>query len=231
MCEITYQKSCGMDLAVNRKAREMNALTDMPRAETPNASMERALLDGRGAFMGFLVKRLGNRADAEDVLQEFCIRVLTRKDQLRDAERMDAWLYTILRSTLNDHYRKGTRRSRLAAAAAREPEEWIADAPSQMARLCTCHGGLISELRPADAELIRRIDFGEEDRETVAADLGLKRNALGVRLHRARNSLRDALMTHCGKCCQEDRDDCYCPPEGCENDTHQTDCEEDGQIS
>ena len=231
MCEITYQKSCGMDLAVNRKAREMNALTDMPRAETPNASMERALLDGRGAFMGFLVKRLGNRADAEDVLHEFCIRVLTRKDQLRDAERMDAWLYTILRSTLNDHYRKGTRRSRLAAAAAREPEEWIADAPSQMARLCTCHGGLISELRPADAELIRRIDFGEEDRETVAADLGLKRNALGVRLHRARNSLRDALMTHCGKCCQEDRDDCYCPPEGCENDTHQTDCEEDGQIS
>jgi RNA polymerase sigma-70 factor (ECF subfamily) len=207
------------------------ASQDSGKPEVSDASPERALLDGRGAFMGFLVKRLGNRADAEDVLQEFCIRVLTRKDQLRDAERMDAWLYTILRSTLNDHYRKGTRRSRLAAAAAREPEEWIADAPSQMARLCTCHGGLISELRPADAELIRRIDFGEEDRETVAADLGLKRNALGVRLHRARNSLRDALMTHCGKCCQEDRDDCYCPPEGCENDTHQNDCEEDGQIS
>ena len=207
------------------------ASQDSGKPEVSDASPERALLDGRGAFMGFLVKRLGNRADAEDVLQEFCIRVLTRKDQLRDAERMDAWLYTILRSTLNDHYRKGTRRSRLAAAAAREPEEWIADAPSQMARLCTCHGGLISELRSGDAELIRRIDFGEEDRETVAADLGLKRNALGVRLHRARNSLRDALMTHCGKCCQEDRDDCYCPPEGCENDTHQTDCEEDGQIS
>ena len=201
------------------------------QSEQPDASPERALLDGRGAFMGFLVKRLGNRADAEDVLQDFCIRVLARKDQLRDVDRMDAWLYTILRSTLNDFYRKGTRRNRLAAAAAREPEEWIADAPSQMARLCNCHGGLISDLRPADAELIRRIDFGEEDRESVASDLGLSRNALGVRLHRARIALRDALTHHCGACCQMDRDDCSCPPEGCENDEHETDCEEQTQPS
>jgi len=132
---------------------------------------------------------------------------------------------------LNDFYRKGTRRNRLAAAAAREPEEWIDDAPSQMARLCTCHGGLISDLRPADAELIRRIDFGEEDRESVASDLGLSRNALGVRLHRARIALRDALTHHCGACCQMDRDDCSCPPEGCENDEHETDCEEQTQPS
>jgi len=205
------------------------AMQGTHKPEISDAVTERALLDGRGAFMGFLVKRLGNRADAEDVLQDFCIRVLARKDQLRDAERMDAWLYTILRSTLNDHYRKGTRRNRLAAAAAREPEEWIADAPAQMARLCNCHSGLISELRPAEAELIRRIDFGEEEREAVAADLGLNRNALGVRLHRARASLRDALIQHCGACCQGDRDDCSCPPEGCENGTHETDCEDVSQ--
>ena len=194
------------------------------KPEQPVASPERALLDGRGTFLGFLIKRLGNRPDAEDVLQEFCIRVLARKNQLRDAERMDAWLYAILRSTLNDFYRKGTRRGRLAAAA-REPEEWVADAPTQMARLCTCHGGLISGLRPAEAELIRRIDFGEEDRETVARDLGLSRNALGVRLYRARSALREALVSHCGQCCQLDRDDCFCPPKGCTNHDHDTDCE------
>ena len=204
---------------------------DNRNSEQTDSSPERALLDGRGAFMGFLVKPLGNRADAEDVLQDFCIRVLARKDQLRDVERMDAWLYTILRSTLNDFYRKGTRRNRLAVAAAREPEEWVADAPAQMARLCTCHGGLISDLRPADSELIRRIDFGEEDRESVAADLGLSRNALGVRLHRARAALRDTLIGHCGACCQMDRDDCFCPPEGCANEVHETDCESETRPS
>ena len=50
---------------------------------------ETALIEGRRAFLGFLAKRLGNRADAEDVLQEFCLRVLARKDQLRNVERMD----------------------------------------------------------------------------------------------------------------------------------------------
>ncbi len=207
------------------------ASQDTHKSEVPDNPPERALLDGRSAFLGFLVKRLGNRADAEDVLQDFCIRVLGRKDQLRDVERMDAWLYAVLRSTLNDYYRKGKRRTRLAAAAAREPEEWIADAPTQMARLCTCHGGLISELRPMDAELIRRIDFGEEDRESVASDLGLNRNALGVRLHRARIALRDALISHCGECCEDERDDCSCPPEGCENGDREANCETEKQIS
>ncbi|WP_228873454.1 sigma factor [Roseibium aggregatum] len=46
------------------------------------------------------------------MLQEFCIRVLARQDQLRDAERLDAWLYAILRSALNDHFRKAGRRRR-----------------------------------------------------------------------------------------------------------------------
>ena len=194
-------------------------------------STETALIEGRRAFLGFLAKRLGNWADAEDVMQEFCIRVLARKHQLRNVERMDAWLYAVLRSTLNDHYRKSTRRTRLAGAVAREPEEWVADAPTQMARPCTCHSGLISELRPADAELIQRIDFGEEDRSVVATDLGLNRNALGVRLHRARTALREALLDHCGECCRVDRDDCSCPPEGCENDRHETNCELEEQIS
>lgn len=52
------------------------------------------------------------------MLQEFCIRVLARKDQLRKAARMDAWLYAVLRSTLNDHYPKIGRSRRLNDAGA-----------------------------------------------------------------------------------------------------------------
>ncbi len=207
----------------------MSNTTDSPNPDTSPVS---ALVEGRGAFLGFLVKRLGNRAEAEDVLQEFCLRVLARKDQLREVDRMDAWLYAILRSTLNDHFRKSARRTRLAGAAAREPQEWVVDAPSQMARLCTCPGGLISDLRASDAELIRRIDYGEEDRGVVAQDLGLSRNALGVRLHRARAALRDALMKYCGDCCRaEGRDDCSCPPEGRGDETHDTHCASENKMA
>ncbi|WP_233491872.1 RNA polymerase sigma factor [Nioella nitratireducens] len=193
-------------------------------------STETALIEGRKAFLGFLAKRLGNRSEAEDVLQDFCIRVLARKDQLRDVERMNAWLYAVLRSALNDHYRKASRRRHLAETVAAEPEGWTEDATGQLSRLCRCSAGLLPELRPTDADLIRRIDLQEDDRATVAADLGLTRGTLAVRLHRARTALKDSLLSHCGPCCETDRDDCFCPPAGCENHALHSNCREDAAV-
>jgi RNA polymerase sigma-70 factor (ECF subfamily) len=83
---------------------------------------ESALPDGQGVLFGFLVKRLGSRPEAEDVLQEFCNRVLARREQLRDVDRTDAWHCATLRSALNDQYRKSARRGRLAEAVACELE-------------------------------------------------------------------------------------------------------------
>ena len=194
-------------------------------------STETALIEGRKAFLGFLAKRLGNRAEAEDVLQEFCIRVLASKDQLRDVKRMDAWLYAILRSVLNDHYRKAARRRHLAEAVAAEPQGWAEDATGQLSRSCSCSAGLLPELRPADADLIRRIDLNDDDRASVAADLGLTRGTVAVRLHRARSALKDSLLSHCGICCETDRDDCYCPPAGCGNPAVHSNCREDAAVT
>ena len=91
-------------------------------------------------------------------------------------------------------------------------------------RRLRCLDGLLPALRDADAKLISRLDLGDEDRALVAEDLGLTRNALGVRLHRARLALRDALTGHCGKCCKTGWDDCYCPPVGCVSTEDETDC-------
>lgn len=181
----------------------------------------------RNAFLGFLIKRLGNRVDAEDVLQEFCIRVLTRKDQLREVERMDAWLYAVLRSTLNDHYRKAGRSKRLKGAVSNEAQSApVAEDPMEdMDVICGCVKGLVSELRPADADLIGRVDIDEADRSAVAAELGIKPGTLNVRLHRARAALRDVLLAHCGPCCRHGFADCSCSPSGCEHHVDKTDLE------
>lgn len=196
---------------------------------TDRSGLDRTLSANRNAFLGFLVKRLGNRADAEDVLQEFCIRVLARKDQLREADRMDAWLYAVLRSALNDHYRKSGRTRRLKDAVALEAQSAVmADDPVEdMDVICNCIRGLVTELRPADAILIRRIDIDERDRVSVAAEMGLKPGTLNVRLHRARSALGDALLAHCGPCCHHGFTDCSCTPTGCEHPVEETDCRDE----
>lgn len=68
--------------------------------------------------MAYLVRRLNNRADAEDMLQAFSVNVLTQSDGLRAQtdEGLIAWLYAVLRSTLINHFRNESRRHRVASS-------------------------------------------------------------------------------------------------------------------
>lgn len=190
---------------------------------TVDPSVE-ALSAKRTMFLGFLVKRLGNLAEAEDVLQEFCIRVMQRKDQLLETDKLTAWLYAVLRSTLNDHYRKVGRGRRLSAAFENEQKtvEVSEDGAEEFNHVCQCVAGLVPSMRPDQSDLIRRLDIEDEDRQSVANDLGVSVGALGVRLHRARAALRDSLLEHCGGCCKHGFEDCSCSPTGCDSDATQT---------
>ena len=214
-----------------KKEQNVSSSTNQTRRKRSpqNNNPEAVLSTNRGAFLGFLMKRLKDRSDAEDVLQDFCMRVLARKDQLREVDRMGAWLYAVLRSALNDHYRKLGRSNRLKDAVSREVEAAIVaeDPVEAMSMICECVKGLVTELRPNDADLIRRVDIEEVERSAVAKDLGIKPGTLNVRLHRARVALGDALLAHCGPCCRHGFEDCSCPPEGCEHPVEEIDCEED----
>ncbi|MFT6657427.1 RNA polymerase sigma factor [Maritalea sp.] len=185
-----------------------------------------ALFVNRPAFMGVLIKQLGNMGEAEDVFQEFCLRVVRRKHQLRDAEKLNAWLYTILRSAMNDHFRKNGRNNRLAAAYEREQESTVGHqvGADEFLYICQCVKRLVPSLQPGQSELIRRIDLQDENRQVVASDLGISLGTLGVRLYRARASLRDRLLEHCGCCCEHGFEDCACPPTGCEEQDSSTKC-------
>ena len=185
-----------------------------------------ALSVNRKMFLGFLVKRLGNVVEAEDVLQEFCIRVMQRNDQLRETDKLTAWLYAVLRSTLNDHYRKIGRGRRLSAAFESEQKTAAVseDGAEEFDHVCKCVSGLVPTMRQDQSELIRRLDIEDEDRQSVATDLGVSVGALGVRLHRARAALRDSLLEHCGSCCKGGFEDCSCSPAGCKSKAAQSHC-------
>lgn len=178
---------------------------------TDNAVVS-VLVKNHQAFLGFLTRRLGNKADAEDVLQEFCLKALLGKDQLREADSLVSWLYKLLRTTLIDHYRKTNRQGRIYQAYSEELKIVgdIDEADDLHANLCACLHALLPTLRADQAELVRRIDLGEEERTMLATELGISPGTLAVRLHRARQALRNALLVACASCTTHGFDDCAC---------------------
>lgn len=64
------------------------------------------------------------------------------------------------------------------------------------------------------AEVVRRVDFDEEEPAAVADALGLSVGNLYVRLHRARRMLRERVEGHCRVSSIEPCLECTCSGQG-----------------
>ena len=166
-------------------------------------------------FQRYLIRRVGDKATAEDILQTFCIRVMQSGTQLRDEASAIGWLYTVLKSVLMDHFRKETVRKSGDARYVQERMVLESDGsgPDDDSAICNCLRGLLPEIRPEYCEILRRVDFLEEPRKKVAAEMGVSQENLRVRLHRARLAIGVALKQHCGACCESEYRDCFCERE------------------
>lgn len=64
-------------------------------------------------LLGFAARRTVSFSDAEDAVQDMCVRAWSAFDELRDPARVRPWLFSILRSVLSDTFDRTGRRSRL----------------------------------------------------------------------------------------------------------------------
>ncbi|MGG5810510.1 RNA polymerase sigma factor [Falsiroseomonas sp. CW058] len=179
----------------------------------PDEAVRAALVEGQAAIRVWLFRQLGGDAEAAaEVLAAFCLRALEAAPRLRDGAALRPWLSRILRSVLADHHRRERRRLRRSAPlemAAEHPADH--DLPCAETAVCECLESLLPTLAPAEADLIRRLDLCGEARADVAAALGIKQNALRVRLHRARAALRERFLEMCRHCVAAGLGPCACP--------------------
>ena len=185
-----------------------------PRQESSvsrGPAVNQRLLAGRQEFLGYLRRRLGSLDEAEDALQNFSLKVIRAAQSSGHEEKINAWMGQILRHTLIDHYRRRAVRQRAETAYAHEMSITV-EAPDadQSTGPCRCLHKALLRLRPDLAESLRRADLEEEPRARIAADLGLTTNAFNVRLHRARQALRQELEASCPACRDGSFLDCAC---------------------
>jgi RNA polymerase sigma factor (sigma-70 family) len=172
-------------------------------------SVVRALVDSHRHFLVFLERRVGNRAVAEELLQAAFVRTLEKGDALRDGERAVAWFYRLLRNALADHYRRQAVEARVLERESREATE-VGPDPELKETVCACVGELLPTLKPEYSELLRQVELEERSVPEAAAAVGITPNNAGVRLHRARQALKQQLERSCGSCATHGCLDCSC---------------------
>jgi RNA polymerase sigma-70 factor (ECF subfamily) len=201
-------------MAIGPKYREKRQAEQDASAATKvtDAAVRRALVESRQELLRFVRRRLGNREEAEDVLQRFSLRALERATELRDTHTVRGWLGRILASTIVDHQRQATRIRRREVPMEQTSIESLAVAPDVELDgvVCNCLYKLLPTLKPEYAEVIWRADILGEPRGRIAASLGTTLNNITVRIHRGRQALKKRLEEMCLTCPVHGFLDCHC---------------------
>lgn len=178
-----------------------------------NLDVAGILIENPRTFLRFLAHHLGSMDTAEEVLQQFCLQAVSKSSDIKKRESIPRWLYRVLSSTLAHYYRAQTSTLRGKAEYARLQSALLHEFAAEPESVCTCFYELLPTLKPEYAEVLRRIDLRGESRAKVAEDLGITLNLVRVRLHRARQALRNALLASC-KGCEHAFMNCECVVNG-----------------
>ena len=170
------------------------------------------LVENHRAFLSFLERRVGSRAEAEDLLQEAFVKGINHGATLRDDESAVAWFYRVLRNAVIDSRRRRGAAGRALEAFGRELEGAATPTPDVKDAVCQCVRTLAATLKPEYAAALRRIDVEGVSVQGYATELGIAPNNAAVRVHRARAALRKQVMASCGTCAEHGCLDCTCSP-------------------
>lgn len=177
------------------------------------ADLVAALVANHRDFLTFVQRRVGERARAEEILQDAFVRSLDKLDTVRDS--VVGWFYRVLRNAIIDDQRRRAAASRRLEVLDDEHE------PASDVELrdvvCKCVSELAGTLKPEYASALRRIELDGVAVKDYAAEAGISVSNAGVRVFRAREALRKQVARSCGTCADHGCLDCTCDrsPSGC----------------
>ena len=176
-------------------------IEDHVNATTPSSQQNGAATDAvwrrfATELHRFFRRRVADDTIADDLLQECFLRIHQRLPQLADPSRAGAWVSTIARNLVRDHYRHAKPVASPLTDDIASVDEPVAFDPVEQ-HLGAWIRARLADLPEHEARAIELADL-EGIRQTVAAtQLGLSHSGFKSRVQRGRSKLRDALDDCC----------------------------------
>jgi len=145
-----------------------------------------------------VLRYINSREDAEEVAQDVFIKAYKSLADFRGESKFSTWIYTITTTSCLTFLRKkklevhSLDNEKVMAHAEQVDSGMRANQVEQKSKLAMVNQA-ISLLSPDDAQVITLFYKGEQSLDEIAQILGQETNAIKVRLHRARQRLRDKM--------------------------------------
>ncbi|MFI6512395.1 RNA polymerase sigma factor [Streptosporangium sp. NPDC050855] len=156
------------------------------------ARFEAVYRETYGQIRAYAARRCDSPQDAADVVAETFTVAWRRMDELPPGEEATLWLYGVARNVLANHHRSEARRQARSVELDAGMADLYADSPDRGGELKAI-AQIFRALPDDDRELLSLVAWECLDRREIATAMGLSRNAVRVRLHRARRRFSRAL--------------------------------------
>lgn len=167
-----------------------------------NKAAYAVLVERYQSYVFTIISRLiTQREEAEDVSQEVFVKAYLSLAGFKGTSKFSTWLYTIAHTTAISHLRKSrpdivfAEESAMAAITDKHPDYQHPQYGSLRTAVNTC----IKQLQPDDAEIITLFYLAEQSIEDIAVIMRMEANTAKVKLHRARQKLKDIVERTYGK--------------------------------
>jgi RNA polymerase sigma-70 factor (ECF subfamily) len=148
----------------------------------------------QGRLRNYLRKRVDERW-VDDIVQDIFEKAIKAQKQGRPVQNLTAWLFTISRNAVADHYRK---KSVPVVELNEDLEVHEADQADLEHSLLNCLEPLTKRLPDKYRSTILATDFQGRNMKSVAQEMGLTVSGVKSRASRARKMLRQEFVLCCG---------------------------------
>jgi RNA polymerase sigma-70 factor, ECF subfamily len=145
----------------------------------------------------FIRRRVADEATAEDLLQEVFLKIHQQGANLRDARRLESWIYQITRNLIIDYYR--SHHHRLATLDDVEVLDLPEELPDDeiVSELLPCVRAMVLALPDQDRQALILTEYQGLTQKELGERLGLSFSGAKSRVQRAREKLKQELLACC----------------------------------
>ncbi|TKJ27704.1 MAG: RNA polymerase sigma factor SigZ [Chloroflexi bacterium B3_Chlor] len=142
----------------------------------------------------FIRARVADEETAEDILQEAFLRIHAKMGTLRDMGKLESWIYQITRNAIIDHYRSHRATRELPDTLGLWEDAYEEDL---VTRLASDVREMVEALPEPYREAFVLTSYEGLSQKELAKRLGLSYSGAKSRVQRARERVKDMLMTCC----------------------------------